>query len=147
MEEGTTHMIKHERTNVYDFNFHLVWVTKYRKQVFTTDKRIADMKAILKDIAERNSIEIYSMEVMPNHIHMMISFAPKFTPSSIVKAFKGGSAKQWFIQYPETKQQLWGGHLWSPSFFMSTLGNVSKEIVSKYINSQLEHYNGGRPRR
>lgn len=147
MEEGTTHMIKNERTNVYDFNFHLVWVTKYRKQVFTTNKRVADMKAILKDIAKRNSVEISSMEVMPDHIHMMISFAPKFTPSSIVKAFKGGSAKQWFIQYPETKQQLFGGHLWSPSFFMSTLGNVSKEVVSKYINSQLEHYNGGRPRR
>ena len=56
----------------------------------------------------------------------MISFAPKYTPSSIVKDFKGGSAKQWFIKYPETKSQLWGGHLWSPSFFMSTLGNVSK---------------------
>lgn len=147
MEEGTTHMIKHERTNVYDFNFQLVWVTKYRKHVFTTEKRVADMKAILKDIAKRNSIEIANMEVMPDHIHMMISFAPKFTPSSIVKTFKGGSAKQWFIQYPETKQQLWDGHLWSPSFFMSTLGTVSKEVVSTYINSQLEHYNGGRPRR
>lgn len=147
MEEGTTHMIKHERTNVYDFNFHLVWVTKYRKHVFTTEKRVADMKTILKDIAKRNSIEISNMEVMPDYIHMIISFAPKFTPSSIVKAFKGGSAKQWFIQYPETKQQLFRGHLWSPSFFMSTLGNVSKEVVSKYINSQLEHYNSGRPRR
>lgn len=111
MEEGITHMIKHERTNVYDFNFHLVWVTKYRKQVFTTDKRVADMKAILKDIAKRNSVEISSMEVMPDHVHMMISFAPKFTPSSIVKAFKGGSAKQWFTQYPETKQQLWGAFM------------------------------------
>ena len=78
---------------------------------------------------------------------MMISFVPKYTPSSIVKAFKGGSAKQWFTQYPETKSQLWGGHLWSPSFFMSTLGNVSKEIVSQYIDSQLDKYNGGRPRR
>lgn len=105
------------------------------------------MEAILKDIAKRNSIEISSMEVMPDHIHMMISFAPKLTPSSIVKALKGGSAKQWFAQYPETKQQLWGGRLWSPSFFMSTLGNTSKEVVSKYINSQLKHYNGGRPRR
>lgn len=140
-------MIKHERTNVYDFNFHLVWVTKYRKQVFTTNKRVADMKAILKDIAKRNSIEIYSMEVMPDHVHMMISFAPKFTPSSIVKAFKGGSAKQWFLKYPETKKLLWGGHLWSPSFFMSTLGNVSKEIVAQYIDSQLDKYNGGRSRR
>nr|WP_263849886.1 transposase [Secundilactobacillus pentosiphilus] len=43
------------------------------------------------------------MEILPDHIHMMISFPPKLAPSSIVKAFKGGSAKQWFIQFFETK--------------------------------------------
>lgn len=140
-------MIKHERTNVYDFNFHLVWVTKYRKQVFTTDEKSSAMKKILKDIAERNGIEIANMEVMPDHVHMMISFPPKMTPASVVKSFKGGSAKQWFIQFPDTKKQLWGGHLWSPSYFMSTLGNVSKEVVAQYIDSQVDKYNGGRPRR
>jgi putative transposase len=140
-------MIKHERTNVYDFNFHLVWVTKYRKPVFTTEEKATALKNILLDIADRNHVEVSHLEVMPDHVHMMISFAPKFTPSSIVKAFKGGSAKRWFIKYPETKSQLWGGHLWSSSFFMSTLGNVSKEIVSQYIDSQLDKYNGGRPRR
>lgn len=140
-------MIKHERTNVYDFNFHLVWVTKYRKNVFTTTDKIESMENILMDIAERNGIEISHLEVMPDHIHLMISFPPKMTPASVVKSFKGGSAKQWFIQFPETKQQLWGGHLWSPSYFMSTLGNVSQEIVAQYIDSQLDKYNGGRPRR
>lgn len=140
-------MIKKERTNVYDFNFHLVWTTKYRKPIFTTSEKSDALKAILEDVAERNDVEIENMEVMTDHVHMMISFAPKYTPSSIVKAFKGGSAKQWFIKYPETKSQLWGGHLWSPSFFMSTLGNVSKEVVAQYIDSQLTKYNGGRSRR
>ena len=140
-------MIKHERTNVYDFNFHLVWVTKYRKPIFTTEKRANAMKIILKEIAKRNAVEIANMEVMPDHVHMTVSFPPKYAPSSIVKAFKGGSAKQWFIQFPQTKQLLWGGHLWSPSFFMSTLGNVSKEVVAQYIDSQLDQCNGGRPRR
>lgn len=140
-------MIKHERTNVYDFNFHLVWVTKYRKQVFTTDEKSSTMKKILKDIAERNGIEIANMRVMSDHVHMMISFPPKMTPASVVKSFKGGSAKQWFVQFPDTKKQLWGGHLWSPSYFMSTLGNVSKKVVAQYIDSQVDKYNGGRPRR
>ncbi|GAX03420.1 transposase [Secundilactobacillus pentosiphilus] len=69
---------------------------------------------------------------------MMISFPPKLAPSSIVKAFKGGSAKQWLIQFPETKPLLGNGHLWSPSFFMSTFGNVSKQVVSQYIDSKLD---------
>ncbi len=140
-------MIKYERTNVYDFNFHLVWVTKYRKPIFTTEERIVAMKAFLVEIAKRHSVDITDMQIMPDHVQMTISFPPKLAPSSIVKAFKGGSAKQWFIQFPETKQLLWNGHLWSPSFFMSTLGHVSEEVVSQYIDSQLDQYNGGRPRR
>ena len=140
-------MIKYERTNVYDFNFHLVWVTKYRKAIFSTSERVACLKRILQDIADRNGIEIQNLEVMPDHVHLLISFPPKMTPASVVKSFKGGSARNWFTQFPETKQQLWGGHLWAPSYFMSTLGNVSKEAVAQYIDSQLDKYNGGRPRR
>nr|WP_263849906.1 IS200/IS605 family transposase [Secundilactobacillus pentosiphilus] len=82
------------------------------------------------------------MEVLPDHIQMVISFLPELAPSSIVKAFKGGSAKQWFIQFPETKPLLGNGYLWSPIFFMSTLSHVSKEVVSQYIASQLDQYNG-----
>ena len=87
-------MIVHERGCVYNFNFHLVFVTKYRKKVFD------------------------SPEV------------------DIVKGLKGWTARKWFELYPETKQMLWGGHLWSPSYFMSTLGDMSKEVVKNYIASQ-----------
>ena len=102
------------------------------------------MKAIVKKIAERNSVEISHMKVMPDQVQMVISFPPKSAPSSIVKAFKGGS---WFIQFPQTKKSLWGRHLWSLSFFMSTFGNTSKETIVQYVDSQLDRYNGGRPRR
>lgn len=122
-------MIKYERTNVYDFNFHLVWVTKYRKPVFTSIEKVDVMKEILTNIAEKNEIELSHLEVMPDQVHMLVSFPPKVTPASVVKSFKGGSAKRWFSDFPETKQQLWGGHLWSPSYFMSTLGNVSKKSL------------------
>ncbi|HJF17180.1 MAG TPA: transposase, partial [Globicatella sulfidifaciens] len=51
-----------------------------------------------------------------------------------------------FKAYPETKAMLWGGHLWTPSYFMSTVGSMSKETVKKYIGNQLTEYNDGRPR-
>ncbi|MFT9086747.1 IS200/IS605 family transposase, partial [Liquorilactobacillus sp.] len=123
-------MLKYNRTNVYDFNFHLVFVTKYRKNIFTNEQARSVMKDILYTIANNNNTEIEYIEVMPDHVHMMLSFSPKQTPSSIVKSFKGTSAREWFKQFPETKEQLWGGHLWSHSYFMSTLGNVSKEVVA-----------------
>jgi putative transposase len=139
-------MLLKERTKVYDFNFHLVWVTKYRKNIFINKRLSNSMIEILKNIADGNGVTIQHIEVMPDHVHMMISFPPDMTPSSVVKSFKGTSARMWFKKYPETKSQLWGGHLWSPSYFMSTLGNVSKEIVTEYIENQVTKYNGGRPR-
>lgn len=139
-------MLLKERTKVYDFNFHLVWVTKYRKNIFINKRLSNSMIEILKNIADGNGVTIQHIEVMPDHVHMMISFPPDMTPSSVVKSFKGTSARMWFKKYPETKSQLWGGHLWSPSYFMSTLGNVSKEIVAEYIENQVTKYNGGRPR-
>ena len=139
-------MLLKERTKIYDFNFHLVWVTKYRKNIFINKRLSNSMIEILKNIADGNGVTIQHIEVMPDHVHMMISFPPDMTPSSVVKSFKGTSARMWFKKYPETKAQLWGGHLWSPSYFMSTLGNVSKEIVTEYIENQVTKYNGGRPR-
>ena len=131
-------MIVRNRTNVYDFNFHLVFVTKYRKVIFTNEALRDDMKAILKQLAYDIHIQIEHLEVMPDHVHMMLSFPPNMTPSDVVKNLKGSAARLWFKQHPETKQLLYGGHLWSPSYFMSTIGNVSKEIVTQYIESQMQ---------
>lgn len=140
-------MIIKTRTSVYDFNFHLVWVTKYRKELFINDDYIHDMKKILKDLSNKHDITIQNVEVLPDHIHLLISFPPKYSASFVVQTLKGGSARRWFKLHPETKNQLWGGHLWSSSYFMSTLGNMSKETVKKYIVNQLTEYNAGRPRR
>jgi len=133
-------MLIKTRTNVYDFNFHLVWVTKYRKKVFTDPKLVEDIKNILIDIAKNNGVEIQNLEILPEHIHMLISFPPNKMPSSVVKSFKGASARAWFKKHPESKNLLWKGHLWSPSFYMSTLGSMSKETVANYINNQIKNY-------
>ena len=129
-------MIIHEEGYVYNFNFHLVFVTKYRRKIFDTQEKVNTMKAILQRQATISKVTVSQLEVMPDHVHMLISFKPKYAPSNIVKNLKGASARIWFKQYPETKQLLWGGHLWSPSYYMGTLGDMSKEVVEKYIESQ-----------
>ncbi len=127
----------HERNYIYNFHFHLIWVTKYRQPIFTTDALANEMKDILMKLAAENDIQVEEMEVMPEHIHMLISFKPKHAPSSIVKYLKGHSAKIFFRNHPEIRDHsLWGGHLWSHSYFMSTLGNMSKDVVQKYIQNQ-----------
>lgn len=73
---------------------------------------------------------------MPDHVHLALSFPPKFAPSNIVKSFKGAAAQEWFKLHPEDKQKLYKGHLWSPSFFIHTVGEVSKERFLDYVKSQ-----------
>lgn len=131
-------MLIHNRSNVVDFNFHLVLVTKYRKPIFSNATYQQGIRAILQSIADNNDIIIQTMEVMPDHVHLLISFPPKMAPSSAVKSLKGSSGREWFKQFPETEAMLWKKHLWTGSFFMSTVGNVSKNIVEAYIKNQKQ---------
>ena len=127
----------HERNYIYNFHYHLIWVTKYRQPVFTTEELASEMKDILMKLAAEGDIIVEEIEVMPEHIHMLISFKPKHAPSSIVKYLKGHSAKIFFKNHPEIRDnKFWEGQLWSHSYFMSTLGNMSKEVVEQYIRNQ-----------
>lgn len=121
---------------VYNCHYHLIWVTKYRKAIFTDENKRQDMIDLLKHIAKLNNITIEEIEVMPEHIHLMVSFPPKLSITNVVKSLKGASARLWFNKHPETKSQLWGGHLWSRSYYIGTIGNMSKETIGKYIQEQ-----------
>ena len=135
------------RTNLYRTTYHLVWVTKYRKAIFTTLNRRAAMMEMLSLFAENNDITILESEVMEDHIHLVVSFPPNKSISTVMKALKGASAREWFQQFPETKKELWKGSLWSGNYFVSTVGNVSKEVVMQYVQDQLTEFNAGRSRR
>ena len=125
------------RIAVYDFHFHLVFATKYRKSIFDTTEKQEELKTLLSSFAEKNGSTIESVEVMPDYVHLVLSFPPKFAPSSIVKSFKGAAAREWFKRHPEDKQKLYKGHLWGPRFFMQTVGVVSRETIVEYIRNQL----------
>lgn len=122
---------------VYNLHYHLIWCTKYRNQIFTTDILANEMKTILQKVADDNEIIIEKMEVMPDHIHLLISFPPRKSIVDVIKALKGRSAFIFLSAHPEIKQtQYWGGHLWSSSYYIGSLGDMSKSTVENYINDQ-----------
>ena len=118
-------MVVKTQTNVYETHYHFVFVTKYRQDIFTTKEKQEAMKGIMQKVADEQDFVIENMEVADDHVHLMVTFKPKYAISDIVKKLKGTSARRWFISYPETKEKLWGGHLWTPSYYAGTLGNVS----------------------
>ena len=129
--------VTHGRGYVYSLQYHIVWVTKYRNPIFT-DNIETDVKTYLIDILKSLDMDVIAMEVMPDHIHLLVSCKPQLRLSDAIKILKGNIARWLFIKHPEIKKQLWGGHLWNPSYFVVTVSDRSYEQVKQYINSQKE---------
>ena len=123
------------RGYVYSIQYHLVWCVKYRHDILHGEID-ADVKALLRKIAVDNDILIIEMESDKDHIHLLIDCKPQHVIPSIVKAFKGVSARLLFKKHPELKQRFWGGHLWNPSYFVATVSEHTEEQIRSYIKSQ-----------
>lgn len=123
------------RGYVYSIQYHLVWCVKYRHEILhgSIDD---DVKELLKQIALDNGIQIVEMESDKDHIHLLIECTPQHYIPNIVKAFKGVSARILFKRHPELKSQLWGGHLWNPSYFVATVSENTEQQIRQYIQNQ-----------
>ena len=84
---------------------------------------------MLLEIAEEYHFKILAMEVMPDHIHLLLDCKPQFMISDMVKIMKGSTARWLFMKRPELKQNPWGGHLWNPSYCAVTVSDRSREQV------------------
>ena len=93
-------------------------------------------KEAIIDLCEKHGYEIRATLVMPDHVHLFVSVEPKIPLTQVAKNIKGSSARTIFIRHPELRKQLWKGHLWNPSYFVGTAGNVSAETIQKYIEDQ-----------
>ena len=128
--------LTHARTCVYNVNYHIVWSTKYRRKVLNS-KIEARLKEILLEVAKDKNFIIHEMEVgESDHIHMFVSSHPKISISYIVKMMKGISGRLLMREFPEIEKYLWKGQLWNPSYYVETVGSVSKENIKRYIQNQ-----------
>ena len=130
------------RGYVYSLQYHIVWCTKYRRQVLV-DGADTDCRILLRSIAEEYRFEILAMEVMPDHIHLLVNVSPQFCIPDMIRIMKGVTARKLFLLHPQMKKKLWGGHLWNPSYCVVTVSERSREMVERYIESQKEKEWGG----
>ncbi|MHA2296739.1 MAG: IS200/IS605 family transposase [Candidatus Hodarchaeales archaeon] len=120
---------------VCDINYHLIFVTKYRKHVLNGE--VVDyLERVLHDIATKRKLEIILISISPDHVHLFIGSDPLQPPYDIIKSFKGITSFKLFKQFPALQVHLWNGRLWSPSYWVSTAGSISAETVKKYIENQ-----------
>ena len=125
-----------DRNCVYQTAYHVVWCPKYRKPVLTGTIP-AFVQNQIQEICLKHDYRLLSLEIQPDHIHLFISFSPALSIATVVKILKGSVARKLFLEFPELKKQLWGGHVWSPSYYVGTAGNVSAETIRRYIGWSL----------
>ena len=120
---------------VYKNNVHLVFVTKYRRNVFTQEllKRI---HALFIETCQQMDVELIEFGGEDDHVHVLVNVPPKLAIANLVGKLKGKSSyflrKEYWLHL---KQKLWGKHLWSPSYCVVSCGGASLEIVRQYVQN------------
>lgn len=118
---------------VYSCKYHVVWCPKYRRQVLTDGVGVR-LKSILQDVASELQAEIIEMEIMPDHVHILVEVDPQFGIHRFVKAAKGRSSRLLRQEFLSLKRRL--PTLWTNSYFVSTVGGAPLALVKQYIENQ-----------
>ena len=115
---------------------HLVFVTKYRRGVFTKEI-LNDLRGIFASVCHDFEATLVEFSGSDDHVHLLVNYPPKVSVSILVNSLKGVSSR--LIRkkkYPRIQKNLWGGSLWSPSYFAGSCGCASIEIIRQYIEQQ-----------
>ena len=123
---------------IYDTTYHIVGAPKYRKWIVRGDLR--DFVAqCMKEIAISNEFEIEAMQIAEDHVHIFLSFPPRYSIAKVVGMLRSISSSVIFEKYPEVKEELWGGEFWEDGYFVCTVGDeVTAEIIRRYIRYHME---------
>ena len=90
------------------------------------------------ECAEINQFEIMELSIQSDHIHILLSAKPRYSPSQIVQFVKGGSSYKIRREFPELQEFLWGDSFWADGYFVSTHSVVSESVIRNYIKKQDE---------
>ena len=128
--------IRTGRHCVFLMHAHLVFVTKYGKKIFT--KEILDaMEDIFRGVCESFEAELAEFDGEGDHVHLLVNYPPKVSISKLVNSLKTASSRVIRKQgFSSISKNLWGGSLWSPSYFAGSCGGAPLEVVKQYIQEQ-----------
>ena len=126
--------INKTRYSIYNLNYHIVWIPKYRRKLFTGQMEFR-LGEIIRESCIRNNISVLALEIMPDHIHLFVSAPPRLSPSEIVNIIKGYSSRKMRQEFLQLKKII-KDELWTRTYFIGSAGTVTSETIKKYIAEQ-----------
>ena len=123
---------------VYSLIYHLIFVVKYRQEVFVRDIGIiGDIKDKIIELSGGFEVDVLEIECGIDHIHLLISAKPTLDMTKYMNIVKGHSSRYIRDKYSDfLRDKLWGNHFWSRSYFIATTGNVSIDALKQYVENQ-----------
>ena len=123
----------------YDIEYHIVWTTKYRYRILSG--KIAERcRELIRQSCQAMDINVIKGSIGKDHIHLMLSCPPNISVSKIVQHLKGKTSRIMMSEYKELRKRYWGQHMWAIGYFCRSVGDVNKEMIKKYIESQEDEY-------
>jgi len=98
---------------------------------------VSRLKILLAGKAEEMGLNIETMEIMPDHVHLFIKATPVDSPHYIVQQLKGSTSRILSSEYPEIKRRV--PSLWTRSYYCETVGHISEESIQRFIEDQKKH--------
>ena len=124
---------KSKNNIVYSCKYHIVWCPKYRRKVLVGD--VADrLKELIRQIIIDHGSGLIELEVMPDHVHLLLEVDPQYGIHKLVKQIKGATSHALRQEFPKIKSRL--PTLWTNSYFVSTVGGAPLAMVKQYIEDQ-----------
>jgi len=128
--------IRHGSNCVFLMHVHLVFVTKYRRGVFTKEV-IDDLREVFKSVCTDFEAELVEFDGEDDHVHLLVNYPPKVSVSILVNSLKGVSSRRLRLMHPElVKPAYLKNALWSPSYFAGSVGGAPISVIRQYIEQQ-----------
>ena len=132
MSEYRVHF-KSNSNVVYSCKYHVVWCPKYRRDVLV-DGADVRLKQIIQTVCVETGSDLLEMEVLPDHVHLLVEVDPQFGIHALVKRIKGRSSRALRQEFRWCRTRL--PSLWTNSYFVATVGGAPLEVIKQYIEQQ-----------
>jgi putative transposase len=124
---------KSNRTVFYSCKYHVVWCPKYRRKVLI--EAVAErLKQLIVEVCQDHETEVLSLDIQPDHVHLLVECDPQFGIHRLVRLIKGRSSRVLRQEFPRLKTRM--PTLWTHSYFVSTVGGAPLSVIKQYIENQ-----------
>ncbi len=130
---NTTIAYKSNRNVYYSCKYHVVWCPKYRRKVLVEQVK-ERLKQIIGEVCQQHQADVLSLEIMPDHVHLLVEVDPQFGIHRLVRLIKGRSSRLLRQEFSSLTTRM--PTLWTNSYFVSTVGGAPLAVIKQYIENQ-----------